>query len=283
MRVDLHLHSSASDGKLSPAELVQQAAQLGIDIISIADHDSVEGVDPALEAARLYPSLRVVPAVEINTDVPRGEVHILGYFIDHRREELRDKLAALRHSRYGRARGMVAKLQGLGLRVDWGRVLELAAGGAIGRPHVAQALVEAGYVSNAKEAFERYIGRDGPAYVDRVKLTPAEAVQLIVRTGGLAVLAHPAGIPQLEAMLSQLKAVGLVGLEAYYDGYPAETSAWLSELSRNNRLIITGGSDFHGPGSSVDTVLGGIEVPWEQVQRLFAMAWQRSCPGAFPI
>jgi len=262
---------------------VHEAAQLGIDIISITDHDSVEGVAPALEAARAYPALKVVPGVEINTDVPRGEVHILGYFIDHRNEELRDRLVALRHSRYGRARGMVTKLQGLGLQMDWERVLELAAGGAIGRPHVAQALVEAGYVSNAKEAFDKYIGRDGPAYVERVKLTPAEAVRLVARAGGLAVLAHPGGVPNLEAMLPQLKEAGLVGLEAYYDGYPAETIAWLVELSRSNGLVISGGSDFHGPGSSVGTTLGDVEVPWELVQRLFAVAWQRSCPGAFPI
>lgn len=281
MRIDLHLHSSASDGRLSPAELVRQAAQIGMDIIAMTDHDSVEGVAPALEAARAYPSLKVVPGVEINTDVPHGEVHILGYFIDYNSTGLRDRLGLLQESRLGRARRMVDKLHGLGLNVDWDRVLELAAGGAVGRPHVAQALLEAGYISDLREAFDRYIGREGPAYVERLKLSPMEAVKLVVEARGLPVLAHPADIPNLDNMLSRLSEVGLVGLEAYYGEYPGETVRRLVGMARRYGLLTTGGSDFHGPESTLPTPMGSVFVPWEPVKRLLSLAWEKSCPGAF--
>ena len=156
--VDLHVHSNASDGKFSPAEIVRKSAELGLTVIALTDHDTVDGVPPALEAAKAFPGLRVIPGVEISTDVPTGEVHVLGYFIDHTHHELCSILSKMRSSRQERARSMVARLRDLGLVVDWERVIELAGSGSIGRPHIAEALLEKGYISTFAEAFNKYLG-----------------------------------------------------------------------------------------------------------------------------
>src|SRR4030042_1184344 len=160
--VDLHLHTSAADGRLNPRELGELAAARGLKVIAITDHDSTAGIDAAFEAAKAFPSLTVIPGVEINTDIPHGEVHILGYFIDYHQPDLQRTLATLRGARLDRAKKMVAKLEGLGISIEWERVLQLAKGGAVGRPHTAQAMYEKGYVSSFQEAFDRYLGRNWP-------------------------------------------------------------------------------------------------------------------------
>jgi len=180
-KIDLHIHSTVSDGRLSPAEVVHKSVELGLTIIAITDHDSVDGIVPALAAAKAFPQLKVIPNVEISTDVPQGEVHVLGYFIDYTDYELKATLERMRDSRKRRAQGMIAKLGNLGLYIDWQRVQEIAGSGSIGRPHIAQAMLEKGYIASIKEAFTKYISRDGPAYVEREKMTPAEAVELIFR------------------------------------------------------------------------------------------------------
>jgi len=230
MKVDLHLHTTASDGRLDPGVLVGVAAKKGLSVIAITDHDSIDGIAPALLAAESFPSLRVIPGVEINTDITNGEVHILGYFIDYRNKELERALETLRNSREARARKMIAKLGELGIDVEWQRVKELAGGGSIGRPHIAQAMFERGYILSFQEAFIKYIGRQGPAYAERERLSPVEAVALVVKAGGLPVLAHPADIADLEELLIELKQAGLVGLEAYYNGYRRATIARLVDL-----------------------------------------------------
>jgi len=274
MEVDLHIHSTASDGGLTPEEVVRLATKKGLSVIAITDHDSVDGIAAALAAAEPFPSLRVIPGVEINTDIPNGEVHILGYFIDHENEELRHALETLRHSREIRARKMIAKLGELGIDVEWQRVQKLAGGGSVGRPHLAQAMFEQGYVSSLQEAFTKYIGRRGPAYAERERLSPAEAVKLVVRAGGLAVIAHPADIDSLEKLVAELKGVGLVGVEAYYNGYGRKTIHWLVHLANKYGLLTSGGSDFHGLGYD-ETPIGGIEVPLDCARRLITMAEQR--------
>ncbi|RLC93381.1 MAG: PHP domain-containing protein [Chloroflexi bacterium] len=276
MKADLHIHSTASDGHLTPEELVAMAADLGLEVISITDHDSIDGVAPALEAAQAYTGLKLIAGVEVSTDVPHGEVHILGYFINHLDPELRSVLERLRNSRVLRAQKMVAKLAELGMDVDWGRVQKIAGSGSIGRPHIAQALVERGHVSSFKEAFTRFIGRDGPAYVEREKLTPEQVVELIVKAGGLPVLAHPADMQNLEWQIAQLQKVGLVGIEAYYDGYTRGVVRYLASLAAKYGLITTGGSDFHGLGGMEETPLGGVDVPAECIRRLFRLAREKN-------
>jgi predicted metal-dependent phosphoesterase TrpH len=274
-RVDLHIHSTASDGRLTPADIVREAAERGLTFIALADHDTVDGIAPAQAAAQAFPGLKVIPCVEISTDIPQGEVHVLGYFIDYTDPELGATLDRFRNSRLRRAQGMVAKLDDLGIHIDWQRVQQIAVGSSIGRPHIAQAMLEKGYISSFKQAFTDYIGRDRPAYVEREKMTPAEAVVLIVKARGLPVLAHPLTFNDPETMIAELKAAGLVGIEAYYDGYTAEEINRLVELADKHNLIATGGSDYHGLDPT-ETAIGGADLPRESVERLIALAKQRN-------
>lgn len=274
-RVDLHVHTTASDGKYSPAEVVRRAAGLGLSVIAIADHDSVDGIAPALAAAKSFPGLTVIPCLEVSTDVPRGEVHVLGYFIDYTSAELNAALAHFRDSREGRAKGMVDKLSGMGINIEWWRVKEIAGEGAVGRPHIAQAMLEKGYITSFKEAFDKYIAREGPAYVEREKMMPAEAVELIVRNNGLAVMAHPFTVADVEAMIVELKPAGLVGIEAYYKDYSAEGKSHLLGLAGKYDLIITGGTDYHGLDDTDEVMMGGADVPFEAVESLLALDAQR--------
>ena len=275
-RVDLHIHSTASDGRLSPAEVVRKSAEAGLTVIALADHDTVDSIVPALEAAKTFPGLRVIPCVEISTDTPKGEAHVLGYFIDYTHPELKATLASSRNSRRERARAMIAKLKDLGIYVDWQRVQEIAGSGSIGRPHIAQAMFEKGYIASIKEAFTKYIGWGGPAYVGRHKITPGEAVKLILRAKGLPVLAHPLTINDPEATVIELKAAGLVGIETYYDGATNEEINRLVSLADRYGLITTGGSDYHGLDASTETMIGGAAVPIAAAEQLIALAEQRA-------
>ena len=274
-KVDLHIHSTASDGRFSPADIVQKAAENRLAFIAIADHDSVAGIVPALVAAKAFPRLRVIPSIEISTDVPHGEAHVLGYFIDYTSHKLLATLARFRNSRRKRAQGMVAKLEKLGIHIEWQRVQEIAGSGTMGRPHIAQAMLEKGYITSLKEAFTKYISQGGPAYVEREKMTPVEAVALILGANGLPVLAHPLTINDPEKVIIELKAAGMVGIEAYYGDYSADEVSRLVNLADRHNLIATGGSDYHGLDASSETMIGGVDVPTESVERLIALAEQR--------
>ena len=271
-RVDLHLHTTASDGSLAPADLVALALKRGLRAIAITDHDSTGGVDAALAAAQ-GTVLEVIPGVEINTDLAVGEAHILGYYLDHHDPDLQETLSRQRAGRFGRGGGMVQRLRDLGLDVSWERVQEIAgaaSGGAVGRPHVALALLEKGYVASVAEAFEKYIGNGGPAYVPREKLAPQEAVRIVRRAGGLPALAHPADLPDLGTFVAPLLEAGLAGLECYYGDYPEDVVQRLLGLARDLDLVPTGGSDFHGPDVVATAVLGGTPVPATVVDELKA-------------
>jgi predicted metal-dependent phosphoesterase TrpH len=273
--IDLHVHTTASDGALAPTEVVRLAHERGVRVIAITDHDSTEGVSEALqEGSRL--GVEVIPGIEMSTDIPRAEVHVLGYYVRWQSPELQRVLVQLREARRERGRRMVEKLRALGLDISWERVQAIAGTGAVGRPHVAQALAEAGYVSSIAEAFTRYIGRNAPAYVERYKLTPAEAVQLIRSVGGVPVLAHPTFSGDYLQMLPDLLAAGLQGIEVYYAGYPAETIEALLGVAREHDLVPTGGTDFHGipvdDTGGTHAELGSVWVPEESVIRLRALA-----------
>ena len=276
MKADLHLHTTASDGRLAPKELVSLAAKVGLDVIAITDHDTIDGIAPALAAAKTSPSLTVIPGVEINTDVPHGEVHILGYFIDYTDLKLAASLQKLRDSRLGRAQQMIDKLGNLGMKIEWQRVCELAQGGSVCRPHIAQALFEKGYVGAEKEAFDKYIGHDGPAYVERYKLLPVEAVKLIIDARGLPVLAHPADISDLKELVPKLKEIGLVGIEIYYKHYNSDIIAGLLKVAKQHALVPTGGTDYHAFGDASEVMIGGALTPPQSVEQLFALANRHS-------
>ncbi|MBA7634110.1 3',5'-nucleoside bisphosphate phosphatase [subsurface metagenome] len=275
-KVDLHIHSTASDGHLSPAEIIHHAAERGLSVIALTDHDSVDGITSALAAAKAFPKLKVIPGVEISTEIAQGDVHVLGYFIDYTDRELQVKLAGLRDSRLKRAKGMLAKLKNLGIHIDWERVREIAGTGSIGRPHIAQIMLEKGYITSLKEAFDKYIGRGGPAYVEREKMTPAEAVELILKANGLPVLAHPFTANNPERLIVELMASGLIGIEAYYKDYTADKISSLVSLADKYGLIATGGSDYHGLDIANETMIGGVDIPMEAAEQLIALAKHRA-------
>ena len=269
--VDLHVHTSASDGRLTPAATVALALERGVRVVAITDHDSTEGVDEALAAAEGR-TLEVISGVEINTDTPKGEAHMLGYFVAPDHPRLQAQLADRRRARFERGFGIVRKLRAMGMDISWERVQEIAGaveGGAVGRPHVARALQERGYVASTQEAFEKYIGRHGPAYVEYEKLTPEEAIAMIRGAGGVAALAHPSTIEGLDAYAEELKAAGLDGLECYYGQYPEETVLALVALADRLDLVATGGSDYHGSEEvTYNATLGGTNVPESVVTAL---------------
>lgn len=285
-RIDLHCHTTLSDGLLSPRQLVSEAAELGLVAIAITDHDTVDGIAEGLEAGAGC-GLEVVPGVEINTDVPRGEVHILGYWFGSGWQDAELK-AVLRHlatGRVARAREMVRKLGELGAPISFERVQEIAVGEIIGRMHVAMALVEAGHVATTREAFDRYIDRNGPAYAARFKLSPEDACREIARTGGLPALAHPLGdviggeVPgqALERRVESLRDAGLRAMEVYYPHYTAAVTDRLLALAKRFHLVPVGGSDFHGPLPG-KAHIGSIHVPPRALQRLKAAAAELGAP-----
>lgn len=268
-RIDLHLHSTASDGTLSPTELVYAALDKGLEVIALTDHDTTEGVGEAIGAAH-GTSLEVIPGVEISTDVPgTNELHILGYHIDPQHAELTAPLSALRHARVERAQRTLACLAQAGCPLEWEHLVELSQGDVIGRPHIAQALVDAGHVDTVRSAFRLYLARGRPAYVERYKLTPKQALETIRRAGGVPVLAHPSRV--LEQIPALVRA-GLEGLEAYYPTYPEPEQLFLVKLARKHNLIVTGGSDFHGPGITEASEPGVVYVPQSMVSALAARA-----------
>ena len=266
--VDLHLHTTASDGRLSPRELVRLVADRGLKQISISDHDTTEGLAEAFQEAEEHPGLRIIPGIELSTDIPGDEIHMLGYFIQYHDEPFQEILRRFRRGRVDRAREMVEKLAELGITLEWERVQEIAGDGAVGRPHIALALVEKGYCKEPKDAFPEYLGRNGVAYVERTKLTPAEAIQMLLKVGGVPVLAHPGYMSDLEATMPDLKAAGLLGMEVYYANFAPDKIEYLRNLAIEYDLIPCGGSDFHGLGNADDSIPGSMGPPISTVEQL---------------
>ena len=266
--VDLHLHTLASDGRLTPTELVNLIASKGVTVAAISDHDTTDGIAEAVKAASAHPNLEIIPAIELSTDIPGDEIHMLGYFLQFEDEEFQGILRRFREGRVERGRMMVEKLAALGKPVDWERVKAFAGDGSVGRPHIALAMVEAGYFKEPKEAFYEYLGRNGLAYAEREKMTPEEGVEMLARVGGSAVLAHPAGLEDLDTKVAQLKEAGLVGMEVHYAMYSEETIQRLLEVANRHGLIPCGGSDYHGLGNTGEQEPGLLGPPMESVERL---------------
>ena len=266
--IDLHLHTLASDGRLSPTELVNFVASKGVKVAAISDHDTTDGIAEAITAAAAHPGLEIIPAIELSTDIPGDEIHMLGYFLQYEDEEFQGILRRFREGRLERGRMMVEKLAALGKPVEWERVQEIAGDGSVGRPHIALAMVEAGYFKEPKEAFYEYLGRNGLAYAEREKMTPEEGVDLLSRVGGTAVLAHPASLEDLDTKVAQLKEAGLVGMEVHYSMYTEETIERLAAVAKRHDLIPCGGSDFHGLGNTGEIEPGLLGPPMESLERL---------------
>lgn len=267
LRLDLHVHSTASDGTLSPSAVVQLAAEAYLQIIALTDHDTTQGIDEALAASEAT-GVEVVPGVELSTSVDAGELHMLGYLIDYHQSALVSRLAEFQQARRGRADQIVARLNAIGVQLDLDRVRELAGEGSIGRAHVARALVEAGHVGSMNEAFDRYLSRGRPGYVPRPRLSPVDAVELVHSAGGVAVLAHPFSVADLDATLPTLVDAGLDGIEVFYSLYNDGQRRALEELAERFSLVPSGGSDFHGPGEREGREIGTAPVPSETVDRL---------------
>lgn len=270
--VDLHLHTTASDGRLSPSALVRLVAEQGLEVVSISDHDTTDGLEEAFETAKHFPDLRIIPGVELGCEIPGDEVHILGYFLNYWSKDFQKRLAWYRDGRLNRCRLIVEKLGGLGMPLDWERVLEIAGDGSIGRPHIALAMVELGYCNEPRDAFALYLDKSGPAYVERPTLTPVESIELLLRVGGVPVLAHPARMNEITPVIEELKSAGLVGMEVYYGKYSKETVNELAELADHYGLIPCGGSDYHALGNSDDALPGSNGPPLSTVDRLEEIA-----------
>lgn len=266
--IDLHTHSLRSDGALSPVELVRRAAERGVRTLALSDHDTLSGVGEAVaEGDRL--GARIIPATELNTESEWGDVHVLAYFVDPNDEPFEARMRWLRENRGRRIELMVENLNRLGYAVSLQRVQEIAQGGSLGRPHLAQALLEAGHVPTYDSAFDTLISKESPAYVPRVGLAPLEAVELVRAHGGVPSLAHPGTVIRLEELLPQLVTAGLSGIECYYGSHTPAWTSYCLVLAARYGLVPTGGSDFHGRGEH-GADLGGVFVPPENVEALEA-------------
>lgn len=258
--VDLHLHSTASDGTLSPEELVKLASKLQFKAIALTDHDSAEGVAPALKKAQEYPGLEVIPAVELSSDVQGRDIHFLGYFIDYQSPWLKKHLKGLREARLKRAVKMVERLQKMGFSLFFKEVLAEAGSGAVGRPHIARAMLKKGYIHHIQEAFSRYIGRQAPAYVEKYAYTPEDVIKIIRKIGGISVLAHP-GLTKVDELIPKFIKAGLKGLEVVHSDHSPEQIGHYRRLAERLGLVVTGGSDCHGLGSGRGQLLGSVKIP----------------------
>ncbi|MCY4436685.1 MAG: PHP domain-containing protein [Chloroflexi bacterium] len=278
--IDLHLHTTASDGAFAPADLVGMAHEAGLDCIAITDHDSTDGVAAAQEAGQNC-GVRVIAGIEFNTMWHGQSVHILGYFVDTEHPELQAVVARQRDGRLYRAQKIVEKLAALDMPLVWEDILADADGGAVGRPHIAKAMLAQGYVNDANEAFDKFLGHGMPAYVEQPKLTPVEAVALLHRAGAAAGLAHPFNVEgadqvDLDKLVPELAEAGLDAIETYYTGYEAEQRADILNMAARFDLIPTGGSDFHGGGILTQAELGAVSVPAESLARLEAAVRQHA-------
>ncbi|NIS60968.1 MAG: PHP domain-containing protein [Proteobacteria bacterium] len=264
-RVDLHLHTTASDGVLSPSRIVRYAKEKGLKAIAITDHDTIDGNTEALdEGARL--SLEVIPGVEISAQFELGSMHILGFFIDIGNRGLNERLSLLQETRAKRNPKMVQKLRELGVEISYDEVFQASGGGQVGRPHFAQVLLKKGYVNTMQEAFDRYLGKGAPAYVHKFRFDPREAMKLIREARGIPVLAHPFTLHlesahQLNGLLAEMVQLGLMGIEISYPEHTKDQISLYKGLAEKHGLLVTGGSDYHGiETGKVDIGIGSRDM-----------------------
>ncbi|MSP21599.1 MAG: PHP domain-containing protein [Dehalococcoidia bacterium] len=274
---DFHMHSTYSDGRLTPTELVDLAASRGVRVMALSDHDTLASLPEAQAAAARYPGFLLVPAVEISCDLPGTELHMLGLFIDGSNALLAAELDSFRQGRQQRGIDMVAALKAAGAPISWDRVLELAGEAAVGRPHLALALMEQGHVASVNEAFDRFLARGMPAYVERDTIGPADAITMIRDAGGLPVFAHPSFTKEYEAVAAMLSSHGLFGMEVYYKAYEPPLVESLRGLAERLGLFALGGSDYHALGNPDEREPGDIPLPDSVVHAFLEVARAAGC------
>ncbi|MEU2351992.1 PHP domain-containing protein [Streptomyces misionensis] len=279
MRIDLHCHSTASDGTDTPAELVRKAAAAGLDVVALTDHDTTRGHAEAIAA--LPAGLTLVPGAELSCRLDGVSMHMLAYLFDPEEPALLAERELVRDDRVPRAKGMVGKLNALGVPVTWEQVERIAAGGSVGRPHVASALVELGVVETVSDAFtDQWLADGGRAYVEKHETDPFEAIRLVKGAGGVCVFAHPAaakrGRTVPESAIAKMAAAGLDGIEVDHMDHDAETRERLRGLAKDLGLLVTGSSDYHGTRKTVE--LGAYTTDPEVYGEI-----TRRATGAFPV
>ena len=274
--IDLHCHSTFSDGSLTPEQLIEEAAKIGLAALALTDHDTTAGL-PRFLAAAAVTAVRAVPGVELSVDCSSGVMHMLGYWMDVANPELVRQMAWIRDGREMRNQAMLEKLNALGFAMTWAEVQGFAGEDVVGRPHFAQVMLQKGYAKDKNEAFDKWLGDGKPGYADRPRLTAEVAVALIRQAGGVAVLAHPyslhVGKDAMASLLIELAAAGLAGVECYYSEHSADLTKEYLAMARQANLVPTGGSDFHGevsPGIHLGVGFGGLCVPDEVLGQLEA-------------
>ena len=274
--IDLHCHSTFSDGSLTPEQLIAEAVRIGLAALALTDHDTVAGL-PRFLAAAAGTAVRAVPGVELSVDCSSGVMHMLGYWMDTANPELIRQMEWIRNGRELRNQGMLEKLNALGFAMTRDEVQALAGEDVVGRPHFGQVMIQKGYAKDKNEVFDKWLGDGKPAYVDRPRLTAAAAVAVIRQAGGVAVLAHPFTLrvsrDALASLFFELAAAGLAGVECYYSEHSAELTKEFLAMARQANLVPTGGSDFHGevsPGIRLGVGFGGLNVPDDVLAQLEA-------------
>lgn len=265
--IDLHTHSTRSDGTYTPTELVHYAVEKGLSAIALTDHDTIDGIDEALDAAKGLP-IEVIPGIEYSTEYKNRDVHIVGLFIDYKSPAFQSYLAKFMQSRTDRNHKLCANLQGADIDITYEALLSRFPDSVITRAHYAAYLLENGYVKSRKEAFDRYLGDHTPYFVHREKITPEEVITVTRQAGGIPVLAHPTlyklGKEQLSILVSTLKAQGLMGMECLYSTYTPQEERHMNALAQAYDLLPSGGSDFHGdakPGLDLGIGYGKLQIP----------------------
>ena len=275
--VDLHLHTTASDGVMSPSGIVRYAKAKELQAIAVTDHDTIEGLEEAVGEGKKI-GFEVIPGIEISAEFSPGSMHLLGYFLDIHHPLLVEKLKYLQEARAARNPKIVEKLNRLGVRISYEDVVKASGGGQVGRPHFAQVLLDKGYVRSIQEAFERFLKKGAPAYADKFRFKASEAINFINGANGIAVLAHPNtlgmnGNAGFEALLLQLVKEGLRGIEVYYPEHSPADVARYKLIAEKLDLVLTGGTDYHGiEGSELDIGIGrgGMRLPYSIVEQLKA-------------
>lgn len=274
--IDLHMHSTFSDGSLTPEELAGEIAATGLTAAALTDHDSTAGIARFVSACASR-GVRGIGGVEISVEVKKGGLHMLGYFIDPEEPRLQSILGKIRDGRVERNREILEKLNSLGMELTWEEVTAFAGEDIVSRPHFARAMVERKYVTSTEEAFDKYLGKGKPGYVDRLRLGPADGIAAIRGAGGVAVLAHPFTLDlsnqELAKFVEELKGYGLAGIEVFYSEHTSQQQQLYLNLCRRMDLAPAGGSDFHGlinPSIRIGRGFGGLSVPDELVAGLEA-------------